>query len=165
METFIFTASHRSICLFVYLFQIQYTWLLTCIRHCHRFNERATIDFCFNWHKGSLQTFCTTLCSCLIHSVPFCSHPSVGKVGETLFHQDGFQHVNIHHSQHGFLELIHSGHRHKHTFILSSFNPSILHIMHYIGWETSAGAAKQGRALLTHPHIFPYFWAHSQSPR
>lgn len=47
-----------------------------------------------------------------------CSHPSVGKVSKAFFHQDGFQHVRVHHSQHGHSQLIHSGYLHTHIYIL-----------------------------------------------
>ena len=59
----------------------------------------------------------TDICLSLIKYCETCSHPPVGKVGEAVLHQDGFQHVRIRHSQHGPLELIHAGHSHRHTFI------------------------------------------------
>lgn len=53
--------------------------------------------------------FVLSLCSVLI------SHPPVGEVSETLFHQDGLQQVRVHHSQHGLPQLIGAARRREIT--------------------------------------------------
>lgn len=55
----------------------------------------------------------------LVSDNPVCSHPSVGKVGEAFLHQDGFQHVRLHHDEYGPPQLIRAVHLHKHNIYIS----------------------------------------------
>lgn len=77
----------------------------------------VTTKFYYNRLLGVLFQSVFISCSC--------SHPAVGKVGEALLHQDGFQHIRIHHSQHGFPELIHTEHLHR----------THLHFGRYLSWK------------------------------